>query len=390
YELKSGFGCGTMSLQWRAPADQIPDGYNVYRRIDQGEWEIRNQEPLIDSSFIDSEIIYETDLFFGVTSVYGELESSLLISDPINIPDPASVDCLIVGDTTSEELNLWYKSILDSLGLNTRIVGDILPYCGERLANLPVLWLVSMPGETGPLDSEDRETAITDYLDNGGRLFIHDGWMTFSQTICDEYLMYGYTTCTIPGFIYVDGYPGTFAEGLSFEYPDTIGASYLVPFGDSCEILLDDHRYCSCVAVVTDRLGFKAVINSQRLDELPDGPNGTRLDFFNRMLNFFDMQTNLDENETPFIPTDQIILSAYPNPFNAQVRLSISGVSATGYRIEIYDITGRLVRRFADVNSDIVWDGRGTDGESVSSGIYFARVSDDSGISSSIKLTLLK
>jgi len=391
YELKSGFGCGSISLKWRAPADQVPDGYNVYRRIEQGEWQLRNEEPLTDSSFFDNEIIYDTDLTFGVTAIYGELESSPLISDPINIPDPNGFDCLIVGDTTSEDLNLWYKSILDSLGLNTRIVGDILPYCGESLSGLPVLWIVSFPGEYGPLENVDRENAITDYLDNGGRMFIYEGLIIFSETIY-QYLQYDYTTCIIPPFVHVDGCPGTFAEGLSFDFPDSMSASYLMPIGDPSEVemLLDEGHGCSCVAVVVNRLGFKAVVNSQPLHELLDGPGGTRLQFFDRMLNFFDVQTSLDETDRPIVPADHVMLTAYPNPFNAGVRLSISPSASAGNTIEIYDIAGRLVRRLAGIGTDIVWDGKSADGEPVSSGIYFARVASGRAGSSSIKLTLMK
>jgi len=47
--------------------------------------------------------------------------------------------------------------------------------------------------------------------------------------------------------------------------------------------------------------------------------------------------------------------------------------------IRIYDVAGRLVHTFEESqpagNHGIVWDGRGTDGQRVPSGIYFYRVS---------------
>jgi hypothetical protein len=217
---------------------------------------------------------------------------------------------MIVGDSSSEDLNLWYKSILDSLGLESVIVGDILPYCGDMLSELPLLWIVSFPGGNGPLEDPDRETAIIDYLDRGGRLFVHDGSLTFSEIIYSDYLQYDYSTCVYPPFIHVDGYPGTFAEGLSFDFPDSMPVSYLWPVGDPSEtaILLDDGpNNCSSVALVIDRLGFKAVVNSQPLHEMLDGPDGTRLELFNRMLNFFDIETAV-ESTAPFF---RLIISSF-------------------------------------------------------------------------------
>ncbi len=224
-------------------------------------------------------------------------------------------------------------------------------------------------------------------------MFTHDGMLTFTETLYWEYLQYDYTTCIVPSFVHVSGCPGTFAENLSFDFPDSISASYILPLPDDsvdCRILLDAPSDCSSVVLVVDRLGFKAVVNSQPLHTMLDGPGGTRLELFNRILRFFDMQTNLEENETPIIPNEPLLLSAYPNPFNSSVRLSLSSSVDSKGTIEIYDITGRLVRRFSYVSSDAVWDGTTSDGNSVGSGIYFARVLSNTGTHSAVKLTLLK
>jgi hypothetical protein len=262
------------------------------------------------------------------------------------------------------------------------------------LADLPSLWIISFPGDEGPLENPDRETAITDYLDRGGRLFVHDGSLTFSEVLYNDYLQYDYSTCVYPPFIHVIGYPGTFAEGLAFDFPDSVAPSYMWPMGDpsETEILLDDGSgNCSCVAIVVDRLGFKAVINSQALHELLDGPDGTRLELVSRMLNFFDIQTSLSESDETVNPVDYILLSAYPNPFNSEVRIvASSSVSGAIQTIEIYDIAGRLIRRLALAGSDVVWDGCTERGDVAASGIYFARLVVDNRHTASTKLTLLK
>lgn len=389
------FGCESILLSWNPPedADPAPDGYNVYRRAGTGEWELRNDGPVNDTTFVDAEIIIGEDVTYGISAIYGGSESSMSQSRVIYLPDPSAVDYMLVGDTTTSWSNDWYKSILDSLGLRGVVVEDILPYCGETLAALPVLWIVSFPGDFEPIDGTDREIAIINYLDVGGRLFADDGLLICSYTLSEEYLLFGYSGCIFPPFIHVYGNPGTFAEGMSFVFPDLMPASYLWNFGYPPEsnVLLAEGHDCSCVAVVTNRLGFKAVINSQPLYEMVDGPGGTRLELFDRMLGFFDVQTGVDHNEPPAIPSNPALLNAYPNPFNAGIRFSIlSSGSGDDATIEIFDITGRLVRVFADVGEGITWDGRRENGSNLASGIYFARLRSTGGSTSTVKLTLMK
>jgi len=384
------FGCGEIDLAWTPPADQTPDGYNVYRKVGDNNWQLITAQPINDTTYSDGDIIYDQDIIFGVKAVYGELESSMAYGEPVNIFDPLAFDIVIVGDSSTEYLNNWYKMILDSLGASTRITNDILPYCGAMLSGLPALWLVSLPEPSGYIENPDRETAIVDYLaDYGGRIFINDGWLTFTENLYDL-LFYDYTTCMGSPFIHTVGGPGTFAEGMSFDFPDSLGPSYLFAMGypPTSSVLLSDGNWCSSVAVVTDTAGYKAVINSQRLDQMLDGPDGTRLEFFDRMLDFFGLQTGIADNEAAPIPENHTILTAYPNPFNSGVRIALAGEVTEGGSIEIYDVMGRLVRRYENVENAVTWDGTRVDGRPASSGIYFARIAENSG--TSVKLTLMK
>jgi photosystem II stability/assembly factor-like uncharacterized protein len=88
------------------------------------------------------------------------------------------------------------------------------------------------------------------------------------------------------------------------------------------------------------------------------------------------------------IPSE-IELSSYPNPFNAETKISfVIPSKAAGY-ITIFDLTGKVIRKFADLKErSIVWDGTDTAGKKVASGIYFVRLR--AGTEKSIKITLLK
>ena len=80
-----------------------------------------------------------------------------------------------------------------------------------------------------------------------------------------------------------------------------------------------------------------------------------------------------DDSED-IVPRDLLLLSSYPNPFNATTTLRYSLVQSSGVTIGIYNIVGqRVATLFEGIqqagNHSIIWDASG-----FPSGIYFARV----------------
>ena len=93
-----------------------------------------------------------------------------------------------------------------------------------------------------------------------------------------------------------------------------------------------------------------------------------------------------------------ISLSAYPNPFNSSISITLSNLYWKGgdyISLTIFDITGRKVKEFNLKDAfrggevQINWDATDASGKSVSSGVYFARVSTPQ-TSKTIKLLLLR
>lgn len=84
----------------------------------------------------------------------------------------------------------------------------------------------------------------------------------------------------------------------------------------------------------------------------------------------------------------------YPNPFNPQTRVVFALERAGSARVDVFDVTGRLVRtlvdgRLAAGEHAVVWDGRATDGQPQASGTYFVRMRAG-GVVEAVKAVLLK
>lgn len=89
--------------------------------------------------------------------------------------------------------------------------------------------------------------------------------------------------------------------------------------------------------------------------------------------------------ESEILPSE-IILSAYPNPFNGNITITYNGLE--GGEIEIYNIRGQKIRMLSNTTKEgeTKWDARDALGNRVSSGIYFARAA---GVVNSMAMKLV-
>lgn len=68
---------------------------------------------------------------------------------------------------------------------------------------------------------------------------------------------------------------------------------------------------------------------------------------------------------------NKLSVTVTPNPFSNSVKFALSSNSVP-VSISIYDATGRTVR---ELNNELIWDARNTDGTVVKSGVYFYSLS---------------
>jgi len=97
-------------------------------------------------------------------------------------------------------------------------------------------------------------------------------------------------------------------------------------------------------------------------------------------------------DDTPAVPAR--LAGIYPNPFNPSTNVMFELARSGQARVDVYDVSGRLVRTLVDGfvgagEQSIVWDGRDRHGSTTASGLYFVRMRA-AGVDETAKAVLLK
>jgi hypothetical protein len=105
--------------------------------------------------------------------------------------------------------------------------------------------------------------------------------------------------------------------------------------------------------------------------------------------------TDVDDPDGDMLLPEQTSLSSlYPNPFNAQTRITYEVATASFLTIRVYNILGQEIRSLVDMprtsgSYQVFWDGTDDRGSPVASGVYFCRLIAETA-SVTRKLILLK
>jgi hypothetical protein len=96
-----------------------------------------------------------------------------------------------------------------------------------------------------------------------------------------------------------------------------------------------------------------------------------------------------------FVPTVSSLHQNRPNPFNPTTTLTYDVATPGVVSVRIYSVTGELVRTLVDEfkttgRYDVVWDGRDNNGTTVTTGVYFYRMTAAGFASQTRKMLLLK
>lgn len=102
----------------------------------------------------------------------------------------------------------------------------------------------------------------------------------------------------------------------------------------------------------------------------------------------------IDPTSGTDVPGATRLAGVMPNPFNPSTTVRFTLARAAHARVDVYDVSGRLVRTLADEAlaagpHAVAWDGLSQDGQAAASGVYLVRLVAD-GVEQTAKASLLK
>ena len=336
----------------------------------------------------DSSINIEIDFFTsgaGIGTIYliiSSLETGA--NDTIMYKTVQSPTVLLVDDDEGSAYESYYTSSLDALGeIAMTFDRSASTLAAADLTSFEiVIWFTS--ADWSDLVSSGDMTAISAYLDGGGKLFMSSQDLGY---YCDDlgydtwygsYFRATYLTDD-SGLRNLGGSIGTPFEGLSLSlftgdaadftpYTSTItpigGAVGVFQYGLSTDVagLLFDGTY----RLVYFAFPFEAINGATVRDTV-----------MSRTLDF--LRNGMGIEESIKLPTKPLIVNASPNPFNSAVSVEFEIASDSDVRLTIYDLAGRMVATVIDgplVSGEqrAIWDGRSDSGDELSSGIYLMRL----------------
>jgi hypothetical protein len=103
----------------------------------------------------------------------------------------------------------------------------------------------------------------------------------------------------------------------------------------------------------------------------------------------------VDAEASKLIPGAYELEQNYPNPFNPSTTISYMVPVGSQVRLEILSVLGQRVRVLDEgyrpgATYSVIWDGKGDNGQPVSTGVYLCRLVADHNIMKVRKLVLVK
>ncbi len=146
-----------------------------------------------------------------------------------------------------------------------------------------------------------------------------------------------------------------------------------------------------CGVRYIDPAGFKSVLLEFGIEAMPDS---MRYLFIDRLMNWAEVSQNIEDEGRSELPIALELMPSFPNPFNSAVTIAFRLPHDSGVTVEVFDISGRIVRHFDIPEAPsgpnfIRWDARTESGELLPSGTYLFRL-ESCGLSASGKLVFIK
>ncbi len=317
------------------------------------------------------------------------------------------VDHLVIDDDKNKTYENYVEVVMDSLQLNYGVLGSkiVLTYPVAELNNFhSLIW---QTGTTKPALTEIEMNFISQYLDNGGNIYLNGleipyqlgdpNSAFYSQNTIDFFTNYLHAQYIHrnSAFMVAQGVAGDSITG-------NINRMFLMGGSGANIISVTNGRYANQIDAAdslaspifsfyffpTEIIGIKAkhlgnntnglvVFTSFGFETIAEESN--RVILVEGLYNWFNIITNVENRYNAAGMHTFDLKQNYPNPFNSTTKISFElpdQKSGNKIALIIYDQLGKKVKTLIDGyrNSGYYhdyWDGKNDAGKSVSSGVYF-------------------
>jgi len=359
---------GVVTLNWVEPESGTPTSYNIYR----DNAAIDNVPEL---TFIDDSIEFSTDYTYYVTAVYNSNpDDESFPSNEVEayVLDPAMTYTLIIDldpTPTADILQAELEQIVDE---NVIVVSSFNEF---PLGNASSVFILLGIYSNNYAISEDEAAIVTEYLSNGGRVYMEGGdtWAYDDQTSL-------HTMFNITGVSDGDGDLSNvtgldFMDGMNWAYTgENNWIDQLSPAGDAVAVFNNTDAGYTC-GIANDGGTYKTIGTSFEITGL--GGENSLSDALISILNFFDYMVNEEDDTIP--NADLSLVGNFPNPFNPQTKIVFEMNQKQAVKLEIFNIKGQKVVTLVDEVLDsgkhfIEWNGKDSSFGDVGTGIYLYKL----------------
>jgi len=404
---------GRVQLEWQPNRDDDLRGYIIYRNISE----------TIDSEIIDTTkatAYFNTGLNNGLRywykikalDMFGNLS---YYSDSVTaIPMAFDSGIMLVNANSDESINpdydsmaVFYESVLQD---HRHVVVDKCPLDLPQLSPYStIIWCKEILPGRSRFDHQVYLDLFSDYLGAGGKLIIagtriinnelFEGLLMFNETdFYYEYLnLEGIDYPSIADVEFTGGranLPGLPDFGIDpfragriiFPFENRtnrlFGIGTLMP-QDSSEVIYnylaanpDTSRFNERpIGIIHETDIFKTAVLEFPLYYVEAF---AARDILYKILKIFG-ETAAIEAQLAIIPDEVELMQNYPNPFNFRTEIRYYLPKNCQVSIEIFDILGRNIIKVLDEiqtagQHSLIWDGRSSNGQLATSGIYFYRL----------------
>lgn len=222
--------------------------------------------------------------------------------------------------------------------------------------------------------TEEEGTILNVFIENGGRVYMEGGdtWAFDDQTAAHEKFMINGIEDGTGDLNRLLGVEGTMVQGYTFNYGGENSYIDKIAPLEGANIILENDSPVYGTVISFENEVYKTIGSSSCFGGLVDEEGSTKDGLMAEYLYFFDigfLWTNIEDNRI-----SENNISAYPNPFENTVNISVNLTEAQKIEIVIYDLTGKNIATL--VNNELqtgnhiyTWDAK-----SSPAGIYFYSV----------------